>query len=59
MVTELYHVLSVADIDECQHANGGCDHLCRNLEGSHECACNVGYALSANHKTCVRRTYNH
>lgn len=31
------------DIDECEVGNGGCDQICFNTPGSHECRCNPGY----------------
>lgn len=33
------------DIDECQTANGGCDQICVNTPGSHQCACKEGFDL--------------
>ena len=33
--------------------NGGCDQICENLEGGHECRCRSGFALSGDGATCV------
>ena len=45
-----HHIL--ADIDECDKENGGCDDICLNSEGSFECSCEDGYALNEDGKTC-------
>ena len=45
-----------SDIDECAAENGGCDQLCVNTDGSHDCKCNAGYTLAANKKTCNGKT---
>ena len=44
--------LSLADIDECQTNNGGCQHRCINTNGSHQCACNKGHFLNADKVKC-------
>ena len=44
--------LSYSDIDECEVANGGCDHSCNNTEGSFSCDCNDGYQLRSNGLNC-------
>ncbi|CAH3179455.1 unnamed protein product, partial [Porites evermanni] len=44
--------LSLADIDECQTNNGGCQHSCINTNGSHQCACNKGYFLNVDKVKC-------
>uniref|UniRef100_A0A5S6QUS0 Fibropellin-1 n=1 Tax=Trichuris muris TaxID=70415 RepID=A0A5S6QUS0_TRIMR len=36
---------SCSDVNECEEDNGGCEHLCINLPGGHECACKPGYEL--------------
>ena len=42
------------DIDECQLNNGGCSHLCNNMEGSFQCACLTGFELDVNSdKNCT------
>lgn len=38
------------DIDECQ--NGICEDICTNIEGSFECGCREGFALSSNQRNC-------
>ncbi|XP_062383392.1 growth arrest-specific protein 6 [Sardina pilchardus] len=40
------------DVDECSERNGGCDHVCRNTQGSYHCYCHQGYALVGHHN-CV------
>lgn len=53
------------DIDECQEIPGLCSQRCINYWGSHRCACEAGYRLSENNRTCedineceVHKTYN-
>lgn len=41
-----------ADIDECEHQNGGCEHFCRNTIGSFECNCRKGFKLLTDERTC-------
>ena len=40
------------DINECETLNGGCDHQCKNANGSYICECNKGFFLDGNGKTC-------
>ncbi|XP_035668951.1 multiple epidermal growth factor-like domains protein 6 [Branchiostoma floridae] len=40
------------DIDECSTSNGGCGQVCQNSPGTFSCACNQGYTLGADGKTC-------
>ena len=37
------NITKCEDVNECQTSNGGCQHVCVNLPGSHECRCRVGY----------------
>ena len=46
----------IADIDECDTSNGGCNQTCTNTEGSFECSCGVGYLLAADNQDCVGKT---
>lgn len=34
------------DIDECNYANGGCEQLCTNTNGSFFCSCKTGFTLT-------------
>lgn len=44
---------SVPDIDECTDVPGVCGTAqCRNLIGSYECLCDVGYVYNNETKTC-------
>ena len=43
----------IIDIDECQTNNGGCDHFCRNTNGSYECGCQQQYVLGFDKLTCI------
>jgi hypothetical protein len=44
----------VADVNECAE-NGGlgpCDQRCTNTVGSVQCACNTGFELNPDNRTC-------
>jgi hypothetical protein len=46
--------MCVQDIDECYERDGICrDGECTNLDGSFQCICHNGYALTASRDTCV------
>ena len=40
------------DINECDTANGGCEHSCTNTIGSFTCSCDTGYQLDGNGLNC-------
>ncbi|KAI8489552.1 hypothetical protein Bbelb_327190 [Branchiostoma belcheri] len=40
------------DIDECANANGGCEHVCTNTDGSFQCSCHLGQTLNGDGKNC-------
>lgn len=44
--------VSCLDVDECDVLNGGCEHHCKNRNGSFICQCNKGYSLSGDGKSC-------
>ena len=48
----------LTDIDECKTFNGGCDHICTNTNGSHQCSCRDGYSLAEDNSHCVGMQYN-
>ena len=35
--------LYILDVNECLTDNGGCEHVCNNMLGSHICSCRDGY----------------
>ena len=41
------------DVNECEMLNGGCQHQCRNTNGSYLCQCNDGFLLNGNGRTCT------
>ncbi|CAJ0566031.1 unnamed protein product, partial [Mesorhabditis spiculigera] len=41
-----------ADLDECQHQNAGCEHVCENRIGTYKCSCNPGFVLSDDGHNC-------
>ena len=47
----------ILDINECAMSNGGCQHQCRNTNGSYMCQCNEGFFLDGNVKTCLGKFY--
>ncbi|CAD6185221.1 unnamed protein product [Caenorhabditis auriculariae] len=42
----------IADFDECQFDNAGCEHTCQNRLGTYVCACNPGFILSDDGHNC-------
>ena len=49
--SDLVHIV-LADVDECQSNNGGCDATCNNTIGSFQCSCETGYMLAADDANC-------
>ena len=41
------------DYDECCEDNGGCEQSCVNFVGGYKCACDPGFELNVDKKTCV------
>jgi uncharacterized protein YegL len=41
-----------SNVNECRFNNGGCQHQCRDTEGSYQCACLNGFNLSPDGKSC-------
>ncbi|KAK5970140.1 CUB domain protein [Trichostrongylus colubriformis] len=42
----------IADLDECQADNAGCEHICQNRLGSYICLCHAGYVLAEDGHNC-------
>jgi hypothetical protein len=40
------------DLNECTRENGGCSHICENMDGGHMCLCPKGWALGPDGRTC-------
>ena len=40
------------DVNECEADNGGCEELCVNTVGSHQCMCQDGYRLQEDNRGC-------
>ena len=54
--TDLINVFfSVSDIDECASGILRCEQNCVNTAGGAYCACDIGYEVSENNKTCTGR----
>ena len=48
---------NTADFNECrQESTNACEQVCVNTPGSYSCACNVGYRLNADGRTCQGTT---
>ena len=45
-------IFRVADFDECQIGNGGCNQTCTNSDGLFECSCSVGFIVAADSFGC-------
>ena len=45
------------DVNECATSNGGCEHQCKNTNGSYICQCKKGFFLDGNAKTCSGKFY--
>ena len=41
------------DINECLVANGNCEDICTNTDGSRECSCEDGYRLEDDGQGCL------
>ena len=46
-------VYEIIDIDECLVANGNCEQICINTDGSMECGCQDGYRLGSDGESCL------
>ena len=52
---DLFHATSIScslDVNECLQLNGGCEERCENTVGSYNCACQPGFSLRNDNKTC-------
>ena len=49
----LLYCFSVTDVNEClDQEMPACDQICINEEGTHKCACQAGYVLSLDGRSC-------
>ena len=44
---------TLRDFSPCSFGNGGCSHICRNINFKAECGCPVGYHLWTDQKACL------
>ena len=51
-ITQSIQLKLFSDVNECAVRNGGCDHICKNQQGSFECKCKVGFKIGTDGKTC-------
>lgn len=52
-LTRFAFLLVLAEEDECAKPdNGGCEQRCVNTLGSYQCACDPGYELGPDKKSC-------
>ena len=49
----MVQIFTITDINECGLDKGGCDHKCINRAGYYHCACEEGYTLQSDNKTCL------
>ena len=52
-MTFCYITNCITDIDECDGDVHGCSDICNNNEGSYTCACESGYQLENDERTCT------
>ena len=45
------------DIDECATNRHQCSQVCVNTRGGHRCACNPGYNLARDGRSCYRKNF--
>ena len=48
----MHSIYILTDTDECARKIDNCSQNCRNIPGSFECGCDVGYELSSDGMTC-------
>ena len=46
-----------SDIEECKNGLHNCDHICNELIGGFQCACNDGYELGSDNGTCAGKNF--
>ncbi|PIK62037.1 putative epidermal growth factor-like protein 8-like [Apostichopus japonicus] len=44
--------LCADDVNECEHDYHGCSQICKNTNGTYQCGCYEGFALTADTRTC-------
>ena len=42
-------------VNECATNNGGCQHVCTDLENGFQCSCNSGFSLGTDGVSCAGR----
>ena len=53
IIDMFYHVQRFSEINECDNGDQDCQQLCINTVGSYKCACEHGYFLKSDGKTCL------
>lgn len=62
VLTKIFNLMTLSDIDECLVNNGGCIchslfvncvPYCNNFDGAYNCSCNDGYKLAKDNRTCI------
>ncbi|XP_067041555.1 tolloid-like protein 1 [Acropora muricata] len=41
-----------SETNECRNNNGGCEQICRDTLGGHQCSCHPGFELRSNNRNC-------
>ena len=52
MITLIFGLTWLLDINECEHNNGGCEEGCINTVGSYSCTCGPSQKLENNGRNC-------
>ena len=47
--------VSCRDVNECQQNTDGCSHQCINTVPGYTCACDAGFELAADQRTCTSK----
>lgn len=63
-LTGCQHIFVLSEMDECSKPdNGRCEQRCVNTLGSYKCACDPGYELAADKRSCEgkyrEKSYQH
>jgi hypothetical protein len=56
-VGEMSHGDNFSDTNECAGPSHGCEHECRNTDGSYTCTCRGGYVRNPDLKTCTGKCF--
>ena len=52
-ISPQFCLIPLADFDECEYDNAGCEQICTNSIPGYQCECYDGYRLDANGVNCT------